>query len=555
MEVFSNGALLLTLLVGTALTFPVSLGLIRLYRSAVERFMNAPANSSWNASSPSDASFAASGAVPALPAITVLDRTSSIPTTSDAQALYSSMQSAKWRAAAVYTVAGVCYAFVIAVAFAAKADGELGPLRIMALTVVFAFPVVLTINITTAANLRAKLVTAAIYFLILAVASVFTLITNPAINLIYIALLFFMMNLPGTITLQFFLMRRIRAVAPLVLIFMFLIVWGSQFAVAVAGSDERLIRFTVWAGERLAGLNATGSLIGLFVLGIILLAPVGWLTLLWLGERYENKKISDQTITIDAVWLLFSIIHSLLLASRSPLWGLCGLLAFLVYRLVLRIGFAVSGTPVDDKKLLLLRVFSLGKDSERLFRALSRHWRYAGSVRLIAGPDLAESTIEPHEFLDFVSGNLSRLFIDKPETLDSRLPETGEAADWDGRFRVNDFLCYDNTWKMVLSRLVSESDAVLMDLRGFSSDNKGCIHEINELINLKPLEQIVFIIDDRTDGKFLLEKVRQSWERMKPTSPNRLSRLTQLRLFRFADSGGDEFPPLLQTLCAAAGKN
>ena len=70
---------------------------------------------------------------------------------------------------------------------------------------------------------------------------------------------------------------------------------------------------------------------------------------------------------------------------------------------------------------------------------------------------------------------------------------------------MNDYFCYDDTWKMVLLRLVHESDAVLMDLRGFSRSNAGCVFEIQELARLVPLVRVVFIVDGRTDEKLLAE--------------------------------------------------
>ena len=87
---------------------------------------------------------------------------------------------------------------------------------------------------------------------------------------------------------------------------------------------------------------------------------------------------------------------------------------------------------------------------------------------MIAGPDLATTTIEPHEFLDFVSGKLDRRFIDNGRTLDLRIDQMDLAPDREGQFRVTEFFCHDDTWKMTLARLADESDAVLMDLRGFS---------------------------------------------------------------------------------------
>ena len=78
-------------------------------------------------------------------------------------------------------------------------------------------------------------------------------------------------------------------------------------------------------------------------------------------------------------------------------------------------------------------------------------------------------------------------------------------ADRDLRFRVNDFFCYDDTWKMVLSRLARDSDAVLMDLRGFSRKNAGCVFELGELARMVPLEHVVFVVDRRTDERLLAE--------------------------------------------------
>jgi hypothetical protein len=64
---------------------------------------------------------------------------------------------------------------------------------------------------------------------------------------------------------------------------------------------------------------------------------------------------------------------------------------------------------------------------------------------------------------------------------------------------------------MVLGRLARESDAVLMDLRNFSSSNQGCIFEINELFNVVPLDHVVFVIDETTDLAFLREFLTQCW--------------------------------------------
>ena len=182
------------------------------------------------------------------------------------------------------------------------------------------------------------------------------------------------------------------------------------------------------------------------------------------------------------------------------------------------------------------------------------YWRYAGSVQLIAGTDLATENLEPHEFLDFLSGKLGRRFIDDSPTLDRKVAEMDTRPDADGRFRVNEFFCHDNTWRMVLDKLVSNTDVVFMDLRGFSRQNGGCIFEINELINAMSLEKVQFITDATTDEQFLVENIRQSWRYLLRTSPNALSKSPQLRMFRLDQVNGRELKSLLRALTAAAAQ-
>jgi hypothetical protein len=108
---------------------------------------------------------------------------------------------------------------------------------------------------------------------------------------------------------------------------------------------------------------------------------------------------------------------------------------------------------------LPLELVTEGEAAERSSPAdaFAKEWRYAGSIRLIAGPDLATSTVEPHEFLDFLSGKLARPFIPGSVMLDQRLAESEPRRDFDLRYRVSDFFCRDDTWKMVLARLAASA--------------------------------------------------------------------------------------------------
>jgi len=303
------------------------------------------------------------------------------------------------------------------------------------------------------------------------------------------------------------------------------------------------------------GLGGVGIFIGLILLGFVGFGAVGWLVLLAIGRWYRQKKVSVQSITLDAVWLLFGIFQSIGLLFEGTRWFLIGLLAFAVYKLVSWIGFSGYGDKAPAKEqnptLLLLRVFSLGKRSERLFDVLAMYWRYVGHLRLIAGPDLATATMEPHEFLDFLSGKLARRFIDNVQTLDRQIAEMDLAPDHDGQFRVNDFFCYDDTWRLALSRLVGGSDVVLMDLRGFSSQNAGIIFEIGELMDLVPLEQVLLIVDGTTDELFLRQTLQKAWDGRQETSPNLASKSGLLQLFRLDRLGDQELKQLLHALSNA----
>ena len=74
---------------------------------------------------------------------------------------------------------------------------------------------------------------------------------------------------------------------------------------------------------------------------------------------------------------------------------------------------------------------------------------------------------------------------------------------------------------MVLLRLVHESDAVLMDLRGFSHHNAGCVFEIQELARLVSLDRVVFIVDRRTDEQLLAETLGGSRAGCSASAPGR----------------------------------
>ena len=533
-----NGPILFVLLLAMALALPISFGLIKWYRWAVSRSMRRSSARSPIRDDQRNASTAST--TETLRELSFVDAASSSPTETEATKFHGELLRAPWRIAAVYVLAGACYAVTEAVLSVVADEMEIAPVSLLTLSWIYFWPSVLTVNLVAAVSRRAKAACVVVYFLIFVGISTVAMSYSPEGVFWKLFVSWALLNLPATLLLLTFLNRRIRAVGPLVLIFMIIAVLGSQLMLSILTISDEVIRAFV-SLVSIVGLGAYSVLFGLTVLGFFIVWPIGWLLLMIVRRLYEKKKISDQSITVDAIWLLFAVTISLLLGSKGTVWLIAGLGGFLVFKIVASLGLrlftAKTPSPVEAPRLLVLRVFSLGKPGEKLFSALAKHWRHVGSMQLIAGPDLATSTLEPHEFLDFVSGKLARRFIDGPEALEKRTSEMDTKPDQDGRFRVNDFFCHDDTWKLVLSRLVKNSNAVIMDLRGFTADNEGCLYEINELINVASLKQVVFVIKTAADEKLLREQAVKSWRLMMPNSPNRSSAGGELRMFRFSRSG------------------
>ena len=122
---------------------------------------------------------------------------------------------------------------------------------------------------------------------------------------------------------------------------------------------------------------------------------------------------------------------------------------------------------------------------------------------MIAGTDLAARTMDPDDTLAFLAGELQSRFVRGPQDLQDHLLQMDESSDPDGRFRVTEFFCYENTWSHTLAALLRRSDAILMDLRGFSEKNSGCIFELKQLTTQQRLGDTVFVVDASSDLKLL----------------------------------------------------
>ena len=545
--VVTTGMLPMVLLVAAVLSAPVALLLLWLYRRAVLRAM-ATTNSAAMAPPP-DGPGTAGASAPL--------RVRRIEAT--AEAADSSRYRSAWRSlaalGAVQLAGGVAYALVFAAAWMSFSGGEgFVPARFAWLALCYGWPSVIAIGIAASVSRGQRIAVAGGYFAVLALVAGYALVRNAEVTAGQLVYFWLYVNAAPSLLLAAFLHRRVRAVGPLVATFMVAAVAGSQVLLSLVGASERGMRLSVEAGA-LWGLGGTEVFFALILAGFCLFGLAGWWLLKRLGSRYRARAMSDQTLTLDAMWLGFGIVQSITLSFEGWAWLFTGVVAFGVYKVVTLTGFGLLRTGAGERgtTLLLLRVFSLGRRSERLFDALSKQWLRLGSMTLIAGPDLVTSTVEPHEFLEFVGGALSRRFVRDGDDLTRRIEAMAHGPDPDGRYRVNEFLCYADTWQQTMQRLAAGADAVLMDLRSFTPGNRGCVFEIEQLLAGADLRRVLLLVDETTDEAFLERVLQQAWARGVGQAGAERSTPAEVRVLRLAGHAARDLRALLRLLLAEDG--
>jgi hypothetical protein len=280
----------------------------------------------------------------------------------------------------------------------------------------------------------------------------------------------------------------------------------------------------VWMLVRIKQVSGDSTLAVMTALSFTLASVVASLGVLWIARRYRQNQLSDQTFLFDALWLSASFwVCVYLMADRRPFHYLLGMLPFALYKMTVGYGLWRSKKRTDmlpEARLLYLRVFGSARRAESLFDVLAARWRHAGSIQLISATDMARGRFEPDEFLDFLNRKLADAYISSENDLERRLATLRHRSDPDGRYRVDEFFCRADTWQRTVSTLTATSSLVIMDLRDFTSDNKGCIFELSVLVDEVPLHRVALLIDQTTDERLLRHTLMDLWERVHPGSPN-----------------------------------
>lgn len=550
-----TGQLPAILMAAAVLTAPLSWLLLRAYRRAVIRSMARSASAAAATGGPPIETALTGSDTPPL-AIVRIDGAQDPAAGHRVNPWLQTLRREWRRSTIVYVLAGLAFAMVIAFPRTIQPDRHFYPGRYTWITVCYLWPLVVALWLMTPER-RWRLQIAAVYVATLGVVGTWVLLKNPEASAYQLPLYWVLTNGWESLVPLAFLIRPLRAIGPLVLIFVVAGVTGAAVLVTVAGLSEEFLRAYVTAGNAL-GLGATPLFFLLHLVGFALGAGLlGQFLVRWLSRRYRAKKTSDQVLILDSLFLLFGIMHSVDLAFEHWSWALTGVVAFLAYKLVTIAGFGARARLRPDSNppptLLLLRVFSLGKRSARLYDSIAGRWRHIGSVSMISGPDLATSTLEPHELIEFLGRRLARQFVGGDEDLEKRIAALDEGPDPDGRFRVNEFFCFSDTWQPTMQRLARSASAVLMDLRSFASANRGCLFEIGQLLATVPLERVVFVVDATTDQSFLATCLQQEWRAVPESSPNRRAAPPPLRSFEMRPPETRSVVSLLRAMTAATG--
>ncbi len=457
----------------------------------------------------------------------------------DATTAIAQATAARRRAALVQVGAGLGFGVAAAWLQLRADDTEPNLLNMALMSWTWAWPTVLALGLIWDGDRRRRRLAWTAYLGgLLLICTIIALGDTPPMTMFGVTLpaffqglLFWMLNLSFSPFLLLFLNRAVRSIGPALLAMMLVAMIGGTLALVAASTPAGMAAAASVLGA--LGLPA-GAMHPLVVLaGALATAPLAW----WLGRRlraaYAAKWLSDNSLVIDTLWGFQAVLLAFDLTRSIGPAGWLGLGVFALHKGITVAGMLPSARAARQRtplRLLLLRVFtrrdrkgrvkSRRADAERLFDVLGSRWRYAGPIAMIGAPDLASSTIDPDEFLDFLAGKLHDRFIVEPADVPQRLAAIDDRCDLDARWRVTELFCGNDAWRAAALGLMARSDLVAMDLRDFGPDNQGCIFELQSLIDLVPAGRVALLVDGSSDRNFLQATIDDCLTRVPPTSPN-----------------------------------
>lgn len=212
------------------------------------------------------------------------------------------------RVTAVYALAGGVFALVMTVATLASAGFEFYPVRLGLVFLVYLWPVFLILYLDGSTTGRSQLLLFGIYLCVMVALSAVALARSPDLTIAQLATLWLTMNAPAAVITLAFTWQPVRAIGPLVILFLLVFISGAVLLLAVVGAHDDSLRLAANAGAAL-GLGAGGTYAGIALSGLLLAAFIGWWLLIRVRRAYTAKRINDKSIAVDAVYLLLGTIR------------------------------------------------------------------------------------------------------------------------------------------------------------------------------------------------------------------------------------------------------
>jgi hypothetical protein len=442
-------------------------------------------------------------------------------------------------AAFVQVLAGFAFGLAAAWLLLRADDTEPSVIRMILMSWTWGWPTVLALGLIWDGDRRRQRVAWGVYFAgLLLICLVIARGETPPLSMFGVdvpplvqGLLYWAISLSISPLLLLFLNRSLRSIGPALLTMMIVTTTGGLISLLASSTPVGMDAVVTWGGK----LHVpAGAMLPLTILaGMLLFAPLAW----WLGRRlrdaYAARWLSDQSLMIDTLWGFQTLLLTLdLMLSIGPV-GAMALGVFVLHKSITWFAMAPvahAARAREPLRLLLLRVFtqrdkhgrrqSRRADAERLFDLLGSRWRYVGPIAMIGAPDLASSTIDPVEFLDFLAGRLRERFITEPAEVPARLAAIDDSGDHDARWRVTESFCGNDAWRQAVLGLMGRSDLVAMDLRSFGPDNQGCIFELQALVDFVPAERVALLVNKTTDQRFLQTTLQECIAKAHAGSPN-----------------------------------
>jgi hypothetical protein len=393
------------------------------------------------------------------------------------RALFDRMRNVRRSAAAMHFLAGLAAASVLIAGDYYAPAGKWSLLM-----VVYIWPAVLTVSTIAVPSLRMRTlvlcVTGLTLFVVVARA-------HDAVDL----MVFFFVS--PTILLLILENRALRTITPVL----------ALIGAVVAGA--------------LAAANAfgCGSFFATLVLGLLAIALLPW--------AYERKYFSELSFQLAFVWIVFATAYGMMRNTpQSWAWGGASVALYAILTRLMLPLLRRAARRHRPASLLVLRVFGSAGRSTRLLEHVGMRWRTVGPIHLIAGADTAITNLDLPEVFRFLTFRFRSEYVKDDADLERRLEKLDCAPDPDGRHRVNDFFCFDDTWKATFNALLHRSDVILLDLSGFGPKNAGVAFELGHLLGSRPLGSFLLITDQKTDTDYLGATLTRIWRQLDPSAPN-----------------------------------